>query len=58
MLNSMVFDRGSKADYDLWRDLGNPGWGFDDLLPFFIKVSYYILQCSGLVLRSDGRFLI
>ncbi|TVY89398.1 Dehydrogenase [Lachnellula willkommii] len=37
MLNRMVFDRGSKADYDMWRDLGNPGWGFDDLLPYFIK---------------------
>ena len=28
-------DQGPPADYDDWRDQGNPGWGFDDLLPAF-----------------------
>ncbi|TVY20823.1 Dehydrogenase xptC [Lachnellula arida] len=55
MLNRMVFDRGSKADYDMWRDLGNPGWGFDDLLPYFIKDLF--TQAShdgfGLLLRTS-----
>lgn len=37
-LNRMVFDRGSKHDYDRWAALGNEGWGFDDLLPYFKKV--------------------
>ena len=39
MLNSMVFDRGSPSDYDMWQDLGNEGWGWDGLLPYFKKVS-------------------
>jgi choline dehydrogenase len=30
--------RGSPADYDEWRDLGNDGWGFHDVLPYFIKL--------------------
>jgi len=34
-INAMVWIRGHPADYDGWRDLGNPGWGFDDLLPYF-----------------------
>jgi choline dehydrogenase len=34
-LNAMVYIRGSRADYDGWRDAGNPGWGYDDLLPYF-----------------------
>lgn len=34
-INAMVFIRGQAADYDGWRALGNPGWGFDDLLPHF-----------------------
>ncbi|KAL3490339.1 hypothetical protein BJX62DRAFT_238152 [Aspergillus germanicus] len=37
LLNRMVFDRGSRADYDRWRALGNRGWGWKDLLPFFKK---------------------
>jgi choline dehydrogenase len=34
-INAMVWIRGAREDYDGWRDLGNPGWGYDDLLPVF-----------------------
>ena len=37
-INAMVWIRGHRDDYDGWRDLGNPGWGFDDLLPYFKAV--------------------
>jgi choline dehydrogenase len=30
--------RGAPADYDGWRALGNPGWGFDDVLPWFVRL--------------------
>ncbi|KAF2690534.1 GMC oxidoreductase [Lentithecium fluviatile CBS 122367] len=36
-VNGMVFDRGSKVDYDAWEELGNPGWGWDGLFPYFKK---------------------
>ncbi|KAM0350516.1 hypothetical protein ACHAPU_002997 [Fusarium lateritium] len=36
-LNRMVFDRGSKADYDRWAELGNRDWQWKTLLPFFKK---------------------
>ncbi|KAF6811309.1 choline dehydrogenase [Colletotrichum plurivorum] len=36
-LNRMVFDRGSKSDYDRWEALGNKGWNWDSLLPYFKK---------------------
>ncbi|KAF2132093.1 GMC oxidoreductase [Dothidotthia symphoricarpi CBS 119687] len=36
-LNRMVFDRGSKSDYDGWETLGNKGWGWAGLLPYFKK---------------------
>lgn len=34
-INAMVWIRGHPADYDEWRERGNPGWGFSDLLPLF-----------------------
>lgn len=32
-----MYVRGSRADYDGWKDLGNEGWGWDDLVPYFRK---------------------
>jgi choline dehydrogenase len=36
-INGMIYMRGQAADYDHWRQLGNTGWGWDDVLPYFIK---------------------
>jgi choline dehydrogenase len=36
-INGMIYMRGQAADYDHWRQLGNPGWGWDEVLPYFIK---------------------
>ena len=36
-VNAMVYMRGQPADYDHWRQLGNAGWSYADVLPFFKK---------------------
>ena len=36
-ISGLIFIRGQKEDYDGWRDLGNVGWGWDDVLPYFKK---------------------
>lgn len=39
VINGMFFDRGSAEDYDAWEKLGNPGWSWAGLLPYFKKAS-------------------
>lgn len=36
-INGMIYMRGQAADYDGWRQAGNSGWGWDDILPYFLK---------------------
>ena len=37
-MNAMIYIRGNRADYDTWRDeYGAQGWGYDDVLPYFIR---------------------
>ena len=36
-INGLVYIRGQREDFDRWRQLGNAGWGYDDVLPFFRK---------------------
>jgi choline dehydrogenase len=62
-INAMIYIRGNHKDYDQWRDLGNPGWGFSDVLPYFKKAenqergpSYYH-GVGGPLNVSDHRCL-
>ncbi|RZG47264.1 GMC family oxidoreductase [Acinetobacter wuhouensis] len=36
-INAMVYIRGHRQDYDDWAALGNEGWSYDEVLPYFIK---------------------
>src|SRR4051794_14193694 len=71
-INAMVWIRGHPADYDHWRDLGNPGWGFSELLPIFKAIEdneagadewrgvggpLHVTDCSALVHPLTKRYL-
>jgi len=36
-INGLLWVRGQSDDYNIWRQLGNKGWGWDDVLPYFLK---------------------
>ncbi len=40
-INAMVYMRGQASDYDHWAQLGNRGWGWDEVLPFFKRSEDY-----------------
>lgn len=40
-INGMLYLRGQAADYDGWRQMGNDGWSWDDVLPYFMKSEDY-----------------
>lgn len=39
-INGMIYIRGHPHDYDDWQAAGNPGWGFQDVLPYFKKAQH------------------
>ncbi|MBZ9937802.1 GMC family oxidoreductase N-terminal domain-containing protein [Mesorhizobium sp. BR1-1-16] len=40
-INGMIYMRGQAQDYDGWRDAGNPGWGWSDVLPLFRRSEHH-----------------
>ena len=53
-INACAWVRGSQADYDSWADLGNLGWSFNDLLPYFQRVEADPLAAESDLHGSDG----
>lgn len=56
-VNGMFWVRGDPQEYDRWRDLGNPGWGWADLLPYFKRMEAYAAGDQALRGR-DGPLVI
>lgn len=40
-VNGLAWARGEREEFDRWRDMGNDGWGFEDILPYYKKLEDY-----------------
>ncbi|HEX8168657.1 MAG TPA: GMC family oxidoreductase N-terminal domain-containing protein [Beijerinckiaceae bacterium] len=56
-INAMIYMRGQAADYDGWRQLGLSGWGWDDVLPFFLRHEDHVDPPNDLH-RSGGEWRV
>ncbi len=56
-MNAQMYVRGNPADYNLWEDLGNPGWGFSGVLPYFLRAEGYARPVPGLH-GAEGPLLV
>ena len=56
-INAMIYMRGQAADYDGWRQLGLAGWGWDDVLPYFLKHEDHVAPPNALH-RSGGEWRV
>ncbi|PTM39676.1 GMC family oxidoreductase N-terminal domain-containing protein [Bosea sp. 124] len=57
-INAMVYMRGQAADYDGWRQLGLTGWGWDDVLPYFLKHEDHAGPGDGGLHKSGGEWRV
>lgn len=56
-INAMIYMRGQAADYDNWRQLGLEGWGWEDVLPFFLKHEDHLAPPNAMH-RSGGELRV
>lgn len=59
VLNYMIFTRGNRRDYDKWAAMGNTGWSYDDVLPYFKKLENSLVPNEETELRGhDGHIAV
>ncbi len=56
-INAMIYMRGQAADYDGWRQRGLAGWGWDDVLPYFLRHQDHMVPVDG-VHRGGGEWRV
>ncbi|MDQ2151083.1 GMC family oxidoreductase N-terminal domain-containing protein [Alcaligenaceae bacterium A4P071] len=57
-VNGLVYSRGQREDFDDWEKMGNPGWGYRDVLPYFKRSERRIGDCDPAYRGTSGELPI
>ena len=57
-MNWMLYFRGHSGDFNEWESLGNPGWGWKDVKPFFLRAEKFSGPNNGDVYGKEGNFSV
>ncbi|WP_378941680.1 GMC family oxidoreductase [Mesorhizobium sp. ANAO-SY3R2] len=57
-INGLVYNRGQAADYDMWAQMGNRGWSYDELLPFFRRSERRMAPSDGHYRGNEGDLMV
>lgn len=54
VLNYMIYTRGNRRDFDNWAALGNEGWSYEDVLPYFMKAEKCVVKSQAPYMRGKS----
>ncbi len=57
-INGHIFNRGQAMDFDVWAQMGNRGWGYADVLPYFKRFERRQGQADPKYRGADGDFVV
>lgn len=57
IINYMIAVRGNKIDYDRWAAMGNPGWSYNEVLPYFMKSEDINVELADSYYHQKGGYL-
>jgi len=57
-MNSMIYIRGDASDYDRWAESGCPGWGWQDVLPYFRKSERNLIGQDTAYHGTEGELVV
>ncbi|CAH1986732.1 unnamed protein product [Acanthoscelides obtectus] len=57
IVNFMIYTRGNKIDYEKWEEMGNPGWSYEGVLPYFIKAEDALIAIKDNEYHGHGGYM-
>ncbi|MDA9411533.1 GMC family oxidoreductase [Bradyrhizobium sp. CCBAU 45384] len=57
-INGHIYNRGQRMDFDTWAQMGNRGWGYADVLPYFRRLEKRIGEGEDIYRGRDGNLIV